>query len=290
MTWDWYDILNSTLLSCIIIIQIVALFLLKRSKYSSRYKNQVILIIALCIFELTGAALLICYNVCYILSPVLADIILCFTDIFIIFNFYFIMLMLIVDRFLAFFLNFRYQFYFFPSKTIKLVIFVALVCFMISAAVSVLITIQTITWSQLYGSLFVLYLIFDVGYIFLAIGVYSYIFNVYRRQLKFRKNTQVPRKKDRFKLFIPSLIITTFAMFNVIPNIINTSCRYQMDSFDKTVVKVAFILYRFGWLLDPLIYIFFSRPSQNKEKVKKKIRSLSLSDNKESEEMKKTQD
>ena len=103
MTWDWYDILNSTLLLCIIIIQIVALLLLKSSKYRSRHKNQVILIIAVCIFELTGAAWLICYNVCNILSPVLADIILCFTDIFIIFSFYFIMLMLIVDRFLAFF-------------------------------------------------------------------------------------------------------------------------------------------------------------------------------------------
>ena len=161
---------------------------------------------------------------------------------------------------------------------------------MISATVSVFITIETITWSQLYGSLFVLYLIFDVGYIVLAIGVYSYIFSVYRRQSKFRKETQVPRKKDRFKLFIPSLIITTFAMFNAIPNIINTSCRYEMDFFDRTIVKAAFILYRFGWLLDLLIYIFFSSSSQSKEKVKKKIRSLSLSHDKESEEMKKTQD
>ena len=181
------------------------------------------------------------------------------------------MLMLMVDRFLAFFLNFRYQFYFLPSKIIKLVIFLALVCFMISTTVSVLITIQTITWSQLYGSLFVFYLIFDVGYIVLAIGVYSYIFSVYRRQLKFRKDTQVPRKKDRFKLFMPLLIITRFAMFNVIPNVINKSCRYEMDSFDKTIVKVAFILYRFGWLLDPLICIFFSSPSQNKKNVKKKL-------------------
>ena len=140
---------------------------------------------------------------------------------------------------------------------------------------------------QVYDVLYVLYLIFDVEYIFLTAGTYSFIFQVYRRHLKFKKTSQISGKKDRFKILIPTLIIATFILFNVMPNIINASYWHEIQSFDKTIIQVAFIFYRIGWLVDPLTYIFCSSCLDNSEKFKKEERRISLLHNKHQEEMEK---
>ena len=284
----WWEIVNYTLSSCIIITHIVGLIFLKRSKYSSRHKNQVLIITSLSICELTGTVLGISYGLfTYFESLVLAEIILCFTEIFITFNFYFIMILLTIDRFLVFYLKLKYSLYFSPSKVWKIILWLALLCLLTTAIFAVLIPLQTITWLQIYDVLYVLYLIFDVGYIFLTIGTYSFIFQVYRRHLKFKKTSQISGKKNRFKILIPTLIIATFILFNIIPNIINASYRHEIQSFDKTIIQVALIIYRIGWLVDPLIYIFCSSCSDNFKKFKKKKRRISLLHNKHQVEMKK---
>lgn len=284
----WWEIVNYTLSSCIIIIHIVGLIFLKRSKYSSRHKNQVLIITSLSLCELTGTVLGISYGLfTYFESIVMAEIILCFTEIFITFNFYFIMILLTIDRFLVFYLKLKYSLYFSPSKVWKIILWLALLCLLTTAIFAILIPLETITWLQIYDVLYVLYLIFDVGYIFLTIGTYSFIFQVYRRHLKFKKTSQISGKKNRFKILIPTLIIATFILFNIIPNIINASYRHEIQSFDKTIIQVALIIYRIGWLVDPLIYIFCSSCSDNFKKFKKKKRRISLLHNKHQVEMKK---
>ena len=284
----WWEIVNYTLSSCIIIIYIVGLIFLKRSKYSSRHKNQVLIITSLSICELTGTVLGISYGLfTYFESLVLAEIILCFTEIFITFNFYFIMILLTIDRFLVFYLKLKYSLYFSPSKVSKIILWLALLCLLTTAIFAILIPLETITWLQIYDVLYVLYLIFDVGYIFLTIGTYSFIFQVYRRHLKFKKTSQISGEKNRFKILIPTLIIATFILFNIIPNIINASYRHEIQSFDKTIIQVALIIYRIGWLVDPLIYIFCSSCSDNFKKFKKKKRRISLLHNKHQVEMEK---
>ena len=123
-----------------------------------------------------------------------------------------------------------------PSKVFKIVICLALLCPLTTVTFAVLIPLQTITWLQVYDVLYVLYLILDIGYIFLAAGTYSFIFQIYRRHLKFKKTSQISGKKDQFKLLIPTLIIATFILFNIIPNTINASYRHEIQSFDKTIM------------------------------------------------------
>ena len=263
MLWPWYVIVDYALLLGIIVIHTVALVFLRRSRYSIRYKNQVIILTALCICELTGAALLIAVGVFeQYVSLLVADIIFCFTEIFTLFNYYFIMGLLTIDRFLAFYLNLKYQFHFSPSKALKLLVIATLVCLLITVMVAVLVSKQIIMRSQLHNSLFFFYVSFDAVYIFLAIGAYSFIFRVYRRQLKFQKDSQRVRNKDQFKLLIPTLIIVTFIIF--------------ISNTNKAIVYVAFMFYRIGWLIDPLIYIFFSACSKTTKQVKEKTRSMSL--------------
>ena len=247
-----------------------------------------LIITSLSICELTGTVLGISYGLfTYFESLGLAEIILCFTEIFITFNFYFIMILLTIDRFLVFYLKLKYSLYFSPSKVSKIILWLALLCLLTTAIFAILIPLETITWLQIYDVLYVLYLIFDVGYIFLTIGTYSFIFQVYRRHLKFKKTSQISGEKNRFKILIPTLIIATFILFNIIPNIINASYRHEIQSFDKTIIQVALIIYRIGWLVDPLIYIFCSSCSDNFKKFKKKKRRISLLHNKHQVEMEK---
>ena len=268
MLWPWYVIVDYALLLGIIVIHTVALVFLRRSRYSIRYKNQVIILTALCICELTGAALLIAVGVFeQYVSLLVADIIFCFTEIFTLFNYYFIMGLLTIDRFLAFYLNLKYQFHFSPSKALKLLVIATLVCLLITVMVAVLVSKQMIMRSQLHNSLFFFYVSFDAVYIFLAIGAYSFIFRVYRRQLKFQKDSQRVRN---------TLIIVTFIIFISIPNIINTVYRQEISTTNKAIVYVAFMFYRIGWLIDPLIYIFFSACSKTTKQIKEKTRSMSL--------------
>ena len=62
---------------------------------------------------------------------------------------------------------------------------------------------------------------------------------------------------------MPTLIMATYIIFNIIPNIINTNYRYETEIYGKTVIQVAYTFYRIGWLVDPVIYIFFSSCFQN---------------------------
>ena len=176
-------ILDYTLHSCIIVIHIVTLIFLRRSRCSNRYKNQMIMITCLCICELTEAVLFISYRIfeCFI-SLHVANIILCFTLVFAVSIYYFIMVLLTIDRFLVSYLKFKYHFYFTLSKILKLIFAAASASFLISILLARLTSMQIISWFQVENKIFLVYLVFDVGYIFLVIGTYSFIFKVYRSQ------------------------------------------------------------------------------------------------------------
>ena len=150
-------------------------------------------------------------------SLFVANIILCFTLAFAVSIYYFIMVLLTIDRFLVFHLKFRYQFYFSPSKILKLIIAVASVSFLNSTILAILTSMQIITWFKVENKIFLVYVVFDAGYTFLVIGTYSFILKVYRNQRKFSKAIKSTNKKDSFKVLVTALIITTFMMYNFIP-------------------------------------------------------------------------
>ena len=85
----------------------------------------------------------------------------------------------------------------------------------------------------------------------------------------FRDKVNTPNKKDHFKLFhnLPTLIMATYIIFNIIPNIINTNYRYETEIYGKTVIQVAYPFYRIGCLIDPVIYIFVSSCFQNRKNI-----------------------
>ena len=150
-------------------------------------------------------------------SLFVANIILYFTLAFAVSIYYFIMVLLTIDRFLVFHLKFRYNFYFSPSKILKLIIAVASVSFLNSTILAILTSMQIIMWFKVENKIFLVYVVFDAGYTFLVIGTYSFILKVYRNQRKFSKATKSNNKKDSFKVLVTTLIIRTFMMYNFIP-------------------------------------------------------------------------
>ena len=150
-------------------------------------------------------------------SLFVANIILYFTLAFAVSIYYFIMVLLTIDRFLVFHLKFRYHFYFSPSKILKLIIAVASVSFLNSTILAILTSMQIIMWFKVENKIFLVYVVFDAGYTFLVIGTYSFILKVYRNQRKFSKATKSNNKKDSFKVLVTTLIIRTFMMYNFIP-------------------------------------------------------------------------
>lgn len=117
----------------------------------------------------------------YLLSSFGADIILCFIKVLKVFNYYFTTVLLTVDRFLVFHLNVSFQLYVYSSKAMNLIVFVSVTSLLTSAIFAVLISMDTITWSQFYGTQFLVCLLFDTGYIFFVIwGIFLYIEKIHR--------------------------------------------------------------------------------------------------------------
>ena len=254
----WVEIVQYILLSVVVIVNSLALFLLKEGAHSYRHANQVNIIAALCIYELVGGLVsilfyIIKYNVTNMTRKLL-DVTLCVTDIYIMLNYYFIMILLTTDRFLVFYLNMKYHFYLPPRKITRLIVVVSMTLFTCTIIAAIFIMLNKMSRLYYWNMLYLLYVIIDISYILLVMSVYIYIFSVYKRQKKIRKNCK--DNNDSFKLLIPSLLIVTFIIFSIIPDLFLTGAYYQIYYVSENVKEMPFMLFRIGRIVDPLIYIF----------------------------------
>lgn len=130
-----FEIAEFLLLSLVVLTNSMALVFLKRNRNTHGYrnKNQINLITVLCLNELLRGRLTILYHAVErnvtskIVALKLLDVIMCLADIFLAFSYYFIMVLLTVDRFLAIYLNFKYQFYIPPKRIMRLVAIVSVI-------------------------------------------------------------------------------------------------------------------------------------------------------------------
>ena len=256
----WFDIVEYILLSATVIVNSITLVLLKRRKRSVRIKNQINIVAALCLNAITSVPItFLFYMMKYNgiednMSSIFKNVFLCMSDIFVMLNYYFIMILLTTDQFLVFYLNMKYQVYLPPKEVIKVITFVTVSLFAANVTVLALVLLKRMNIKYHWNMLYVSYAIIDIGYIILVIFVYIYIFNVYKRQQKIKK-THI-RNKERFKLLVPSLIVLTFIIFNIIPDFFLTAVKYQIIEVSKAVKEIPFIFYRLGTMADVLIYIF----------------------------------
>ena len=142
--------------------------------------NQRNIITVLCWCQLS-VTLLFCiiYIFKFHVLEVTLNVIFCFVLLFTLQNYYFMMGLLTIDRFIVFYPNLRYRLYVTSTKVIKLIISTCTIFLATTITFSVLIAAQKINFHGLNHRIFVLFLIIDFANIFLTVAIlylYLYIF------------------------------------------------------------------------------------------------------------------
>ena len=244
-------IVEFVLCSVVLFIQILGLLLLYRQKTLSRNKNQIYLLITLC----HTASILAFLRILEVvkLSP---TELLHFSEIYFGILYHAFMVLFTFDRFLVFYLTIKYSIYCTSKKLLKIIYTVVTFTVIFVLILVVLFLCKVIHLCKL--AIIALYAvtILDTLYIIDVVMTYTYIFVVYKRQAKLRKISCNGRiNNDQFKFTVPTLVITTYILFTVFPNIWSFSMIINsLDETNSIHYRICRILYPLGWLADPLIY------------------------------------
>lgn len=256
-------------------LHIFTLALLLRMRVQNLKGSQKYLMISLCTVQLTLSvgsvtlSLLIILDIENFISKFLAC--LNFTSLYLMFNF--IMILITIDWLLEFKLNIKYPVYVSPKMTL-LVIISLLVA---SLTVFVYVFVSNILSPWDYLAIFSLYVHVPFGGIFLTLAGFTYYIIFQKIQLNRSERKKIRRSikdteqsKTTFKLFLPSFIILTYIIFNLISSIVLTIEEHYFKSQGTAIMKTTTSLYPLGWVADPLIYIF------SLKSIRMKLRRLYL--------------
>ena len=273
----WFYILDFSQCIVVLVAHITILILLYRRKHLSRRKNELYILISLCHTESMFAAETVFYvitgfiTIDHILFVEFLVWFTRFTGFYLSILYYFSMLLLTLDRFLLFYLNLKYRVLCTPTRILK--------CIYATVTTSALLTLVLMTSCKLKEQTFqqstlkimVCFCIFlDSAYIVIVFITYGYIFALYRQQTKTRRMSHTRKENnDHFRLAVPSFIIASFILFSILPNFIIFFVTLDFLEAKVTTIRTIILMYRFGLLTDPLIYIFSTSSLKCKWKIYK---------------------
>ena len=258
---DWISLTILILDFIVILIHILTLTLLTTVKQNNVQGSQKILLIALCVTELTYAVVnlgAISFAFMEMKDVYEALLILIFPCLLLLHAF--LMYLITVDRVLEIYLNIKYNIVWSPKKTM-FVILLTLTSSFLSLIPSYVIGLQKmIFFSNVY-----IFPILEAIFIIAASVVYNYII---KKVLQYRRNNTRLRKqlqenhkgvhhtnfKNPLKIFAPALIIVTFVLFMVGSNAAAVFATFKKAKRDVKIIP--FILLPAGFVADAVIYIF----------------------------------
>ena len=264
MNW-WKSLIVTVSNISVVLIHIVSLILLVTLKQRSLKGSQKLLLIALSLTELTYALVDIVKQMCFYLNWRKAGhALILFNSITVIFMYIFIMTFIVIDRFLEIYLNIKYSLLCSTIKTNNILLVGLMICFFLFFPFAI------VQQYNIYDVVDILYLyiypVFELIFIIVTTFSYFYIIrqvlkckrSAKKQQKQLSKNSRVVYHKhlnNRFKLFVPTLIIVTFLVFMVGPNILRLCV--SLDILDHYIgYGISFFLIPVGFLADPVIYIF----------------------------------
>ena len=261
---NWTIVVVLILNVTVIFIDIVAMVLLITVKQNNVKRSQKILLIAMCLTELTYAVLNIFQQLCYFTNVRnVGKIFLIFNFVSIFFMYIFIMVLITMDRFLEIYLNIKYRLLWSPQKT-KIVLVIAL-------GISLFLLIPAFLFETKdvihFGTLFIyptteilFIIVTSVAYFYITKQVLRYRRNSKRLKQQLQRNNAViyhKKPSDQFKIILPTLIILTFLCFMVVPNTIALFA--FLDILPPNHGEIVYIFYPIGFVVDAIIYIFHLR-------------------------------
>ena len=257
-----------------VLVHVAALLLLIKSTQHDIKGSQKYLFISLSITELSYCLISIAYLWCkeYGVENSIRKYITIFRATAVLLMYYFIMIYITLDRFFTVHLNIKYEVYWSPLKTKRLIFFTSLVCIAVSLLVSV-------TWFQMHWNVttFVniyLYPPFMVVFIICAVITYSYIVKkiIANRKREDRLMKQITKnhkklspqiqQKSKSAIFVPTIVIVTFILFMVIPNFIYTIDK-NISKLPIHMVDINWFLFPLGFIVDAVVYIFSVKTLRN---------------------------
>ena len=195
--------------------------------------------------------------------------------------YYFIMFAITLDRFFEIRLDIKYHLYSNKKTTKKVLIsvYIALNVFYMTLLFIYLAYRQPAYPANIIKN-FILFFapVIDTIFVIFAIIVYSYIFSkldrnrrkddALRIQLAVNEpNVPIILKADRFR--VPFWIVLTFVLFLIFPDILELIRKTLLHpSLQDDFQMLSYVLYRIGFIVDPIIYIY------NLESVQYKLRKV----------------
>ena len=258
---DWMSLMILILDIIVLLIHILALTLLITVKQNNVLGSQKILLIALCVTELTYAVVnLGALSFAYMEMKDIYEALLILNFPCLILLHVFLMYLITIDRFLEIYLNIKYNIMWSPKKTM-FVILLALTLSFLSLIPSFVIGLRKILFFVNVYILPILELIFIIA----ASVIYSYII---KKVLQYRRNNKRLREqlhennkvvhhtnlKNPLKIFAPTLIIITFVLFMVGSNVVSVFAFFKKPR--RNVRNIPFILLPVGFVADAITYIF----------------------------------
>ncbi|XP_057310525.1 uncharacterized protein LOC130648491 [Hydractinia symbiolongicarpus] len=183
-------------------------------------------------------------------------------------TFYLIMICITLDRLACVVLHIKYNYYI-TSTVVKKVIFI---CWIVgfACAIPLLATNEALSSKIIYVYGFT---IADGIFVFTAVVTYTAIMLLLKHHRKTVEKMQNKNKNFRKQHLIPCLIVASFILFYCIPDTILT-----VKDKSENLLQIVTIFWSFGFISDPVIYIFLHKESRNiaLNTLKCKIGSVSL--------------
>ena len=251
------------------------LLLLTRAKDRHVHGNQKYLIIALSLVELGFVASSVIRESIFYATGSRKDsvglYVSLYSTVIMGFMYYFIMFVITLDRFFELRLNIKYQLYWNKNRTKNGLIFVSFIVNVSWIALSCISlsyqqpTIVLNIHNKVHKMCYLYFLpVMDTIFIIFAAIVYSYIFfklhqnrkkeDALRKQLGWNETTTSLNLKVK-RYCVPFWIIITFILFSIVPNILQLISFVYLECFHEYINLVSYVLYRFGFIADAMIYI-----------------------------------
>ena len=258
---EWIPLAVLSVDFLVMFTHILALVLLFRVKQNNVQGSQKILLIALCMTELTFVVVNFTEELCYILKfQKAANALYVFLVASVSTMYVLIMFLITVDRFLVIYLNIKYDILWSPKKTI-IVLSVLLIASSLLLAPSYVIGLKKV---ETIGTLYIIPIL-EAIFIISASVIYFYIFkqilrnrrNMKQLQQQLKVNIKTVYRAERhnqFKLLLPTMIIVTFVFFIVGANIVFLIVQFK--DLKPSLKKISMVLVPIGFMADSLIYIF----------------------------------
>lgn len=263
---DWIYISVSCTCTLSVIVSIAAISILSKSRFLRISPNQNILAISLCITEFFMSVITIirCFTIIFDYRTLFRDFFVLLQVILFGSMYFFLMILLTLDRYVAVKLNIKYPLYCAAGK-LKTAVFMALLVLTIAFLVIFIIHIYRKYDVERFCIIYI-NSTEEAIFLFAVVITYSAIYKKYRenkRNLRrirnqIRKSINLPPVRhlsaSRFNIYTPTLIIVTFCIFTILPQIFRRILLLWNDA--PQILNLGIAFYPFGWCSDPLIYMF----------------------------------